>query len=160
MCKPTATMAHRTERAPPKPRAPAAFTLALGVALSWTIASSGCAGEECKADTTAMRAFILDEANQVCTSDQDCAAAHVGCAEIDLAFCGQVGMSRAAAESAAWRTLVEESSCEESCAQCAASLIPTCTNGFCFRPQPGRAEHVYGQMAAAGLRRVARVGRL
>jgi hypothetical protein len=79
-----------------------------------------------------MRDFILDEANQACTSDAQCVTAAVGCAEIDFAFCGQVGMTRTVEASRAWDTLVEEASCEDSCEQCAAALVVTCTNGSCL----------------------------
>ena len=78
-----------------------------------------------------MRRFVQTEANQVCVTDADCVAASSGCADFDLAFCGQVPMNRIAAESDIWKEIVDEASCEDSCSTCLAALVPTCTRGLC-----------------------------
>lgn len=93
----------------------------------------GCS--DCSDAVEEMRAFIEAEDNQVCETDADCVVASVGCAELDLGLCGQVGMNKAAASSATWRRLVQEANCEDSCEMCLAALAPGCDEGLCFRAQ-------------------------
>jgi hypothetical protein len=106
--------------------------LALGL-LHLVGALSGCG--DCSDEVEAANKFLEDPANLVCQSNEDCTVVSTGCAEPRRASCGQASLSRAAAASAKWQQVEEDLvDCDNSCAQCDALLLPTCTSGLCGGP--------------------------
>ena len=96
---------------------------------AWFTAACG----DCSSEKEAAEAFI--ESHRECSVDADCVVELVGCAELEGAFCGQITLNRAAAESAEWKDLQRDlADCEDgSCAMCTAGLVPTCVNSKCGR---------------------------
>lgn len=81
--------------------------------------------------------FVRDLENQRCETTADCVrVGGLGCAPTATAYCGSVGMSKAAAESTEWRQIQGElDACDDSCSVCGAALLATCSaDGLCRRP--------------------------
>jgi hypothetical protein len=94
---------------------------------------AGCGN--CDDQVAAANEFVA--ANQSCVVDGDCATVSSTCSDLAGSFCGQVAMSREAAESARWRSLSGAlADCgPDTCTVCDAALVPACTNGRCSRSQ-------------------------
>jgi hypothetical protein len=95
--------------------------------------TQGCA-DGCDQETID-RAVAFIEANQSCETDADCVVVSDSCGELPGGYCGQLSINRAGSESAKWRSLSRElSDCApDSCAVCAAALVPTCTDNLCSK---------------------------
>lgn len=102
----------------------------------WSIAGgltlfaiAGCGN--CDEEVAAANEFIA--ANQSCVVDDDCATVTSNCSALEGSFCGQVAVSREASRSLRWRGLRRAlAECgPDLCDQCAAELVPACTNGRC-----------------------------
>jgi hypothetical protein len=108
----------------------ARLVCAVLLAASFTGACSD--SSDCSSESEAAEKFIAS--HQECSVDADCAVESVGCAELEGAYCGQVSLSRSAAESSTWKELRRDlADCHEgdSCASCGAGLLPTCVNSRC-----------------------------
>lgn len=80
--------------------------------------------------------FVEEADNQRCQADADCVVVVVSCAPLKTAYCGQVGMSREAYESARWQELdTALGSCSTSCEECLAALTAQCRDGLCYEPR-------------------------
>lgn len=93
-----------------------------------------CACSDCNVEHERVEAFLANDANFECQSDDDCATADVGCLQIEDTLCGQIGMSRRASESREWQKLrasLVDCLGVETCTSCNAALIPGCHKGSC-----------------------------
>jgi len=99
------------------------------------IAASGC--RHCDETYQEADDFLSDPTNLECAVDEDCLVEVYNCAELDVAYCGQVTLSKTAAASSEWRDIrVDLRSCGKgsSCTVCDAALVPTCAAGHCSSP--------------------------
>jgi hypothetical protein len=101
-----------------------------------------CACSNCTDEVQAANAFFDKPANLTCQSNEDCVVVSTGCWTVARGLCGQAQLSRQAASSKEWSKLggdlrdCKEGS-DESCAQCAAGLLPSCIEGTCGgQPRP------------------------
>jgi hypothetical protein len=92
---------------------------------------SGCSN--CDDEAERASAFIEQPSHRACQTDGDCQVVHVGCAEVQRSFCGQVQLNREAAASQTWQTLSQAlDDCQDSsCEICLAGVVPTCLSGLC-----------------------------
>jgi len=103
-------------------------------------ASAVCACGDCTDAMEAANAFLDKPANLTCQSNEDCVVVSTGCYTVARGLCGQAQLSRQAASSKEWSKISGElRDCESgSCAQCAAALLPSCTEGTCGGSQQPR----------------------
>lgn len=88
----------------------------------------------CDFEVEQVRRFINDQANLRCVTTSDCVTQSApGCIELAEAVCGQVVMSKAAAESTQWRELADDASdCgSNSCERCTLARSAQCDQGVC-----------------------------
>jgi hypothetical protein len=92
--------------------------------------TTGCSGDDCRAEADAAKKFLNVPANRACQTSDDCAVVSTGCS--GLGFCGQAQLNKNTAAGEAWRSrekLLRE--CTTECLLCGAAVTPTCTDGFC-----------------------------
>lgn len=119
-------------------RIPGARVLAAKFALQSVclvfVGASAVACGDCDFETEQIRRFVNDPANLQCTTEADCSLRGVpSCMELEEAGCGQVVMSKSAAESARWQEIEADArDCSsESCPNCNALRVATCQQGVC-----------------------------
>ncbi len=87
----------------------------------------------CDDASDAMQAFFADESNRACDNDSDCATPSIGCASPAAAFCGDIPLSKTAADSMDWEDLADDAdaACGTACGVCEAELIVKCVDNLC-----------------------------
>lgn len=96
------------------------------------IALLGCGN--CDFEFEQVKRFVRNPANSQCVTTNDCVTQFVpGCFELEEAVCGQIVMSKAAAQSSQWQGITTDASdCgSDSCASCTLLRTATCDQGTC-----------------------------
>ncbi len=114
----------------------------LSVLLIPWFAACGAEDEDplaCDAAAKRVDDFVVDLENQACADSADCVVI-VSSAPTRTDFCGQLGMTRAAYESAEWREIEAAlASCPVDFETCEAALEARCSEGLCYQPRAGGA---------------------
>ena len=103
------------------------------ILLLLVLSGSGLAGcRNCKDIADEADDFVRDRVHQACSTDDDCVAVQVGCANMDTQGCGEVLMNRDAAASKTWEAILEDlDHCKKNrCHECSWS-VPQCVTGTC-----------------------------
>lgn len=98
----------------------------------WACYALSCG--DCDFERKRVEAFLADDANFVCETDDDCTATSVGCLQIEGESCGQIPFSKRAEKSQEWQEIRSElADClgVDKCVTCDAGLLVTCNNGSC-----------------------------